>query len=83
MDYDHLDIFFQRTNTPTYKLAQLLVPVLSDITQNEFTFKDYFTFVNEILTQNNDLYMASLDVDALFTNIPSDETIDFCPQKIF
>ena len=37
--------------TPTYKLAKFLVPVLSDITQNEFTVKDSFTFVDEILTK--------------------------------
>ena len=69
--------------TPTYKLANFLVPVLSDITQNEFTVKDSFTFVDEILTQNSDLYMASLDVDALFTNISLDETIDICIKKFF
>ena len=68
--------------TPTYKLAKFLVPVLSDITQNEFTVKDSFTFVDEILTQNSDLYMASLDVDALFTNIALDETIDICVKKL-
>ena len=51
--------------TPTYKLAKFLVAAPSDITQNEFTVKDSFTFVDEILTQNSDLYMASLDFDAL------------------
>ena len=51
--------------TPTYKLAKFLLPVLSDITQNEFTVKDSFTFVDEILTQNSDFYLASLDVDVL------------------
>ena len=56
--------------TPTYKLPKFLVPVLSDITQNEFTVKGSFTFVDEILAQNSDLHIASLDVDALFTNIP-------------
>ena len=69
--------------TPTYKLAKFLVPVLSDVTQNEFIIKDSFTFVDEILTQNSDLYMASLDVDALFTNISLDETIDICIKKFF
>ena len=69
--------------TPTFTLAKFLVPILSDITQNEFTVKDSFTFVDEILTQNSDLYMASLDVDALFTNIPLDETIDICVKKLF
>ena len=27
--------------------------------------------------------MASLDVDALFTNIPLDETIDICVKKLY
>ena len=63
------------TGTLTYKLARFSVPLLSHITQNEFTVKDSFNFADEILTQNSDLYMASLDVDALFTNISLDETI--------
>ena len=69
--------------TSTHKLAKFLVPVLSNITQNEFTVKDSFTFVDDILTQNSDLYMASLDVDALFTNIPLNKTIDVCVKKLF
>ena len=69
--------------TLTYKLAKFLVPVLPDITQNEFTVKDSFPFVGETLTQNSDLYMASLDVDALFTNILLDKTIDICIKKLF
>ena len=36
-----------------------------------------------MLTQNSDIYMASLDADALFTNIPLDETIDICVKKLF
>ena len=43
---------------PIYKLTKFLVPVLSNITQNEFTVKDSFIFVDEILTQDSDLCMA-------------------------
>ena len=64
------------TDNPTYELAKFLVPILSDITQNEFTVKDSFAFVDELLTQGRDRCMVSLDVDALFTNIPLGETID-------
>ena len=74
---------FSTIGTPTYKLTNFLVPILSDITQNEFTVKDSFTFVDQILTQNSDVYMASLDVYALFTNILLDETIDICIKKLF
>ena len=69
--------------TPTYKLAKFLVTDLSDITQNEFTIKDSVTFVDGILTQNSDVYIASLDVDAIFTNIPVDKTIDIAVKKLF
>ena len=48
-----------------------------------FTVKDSFIFVDEILTQNSDLYMASLDVDTLFTNTPLDESIDIYLKKVF
>ena len=74
---------FSLVGTSTYKLAKFLVPILSDITQNESTVKDSFTFADEILTQDYDLYMASLDGDALFTNIPLDETTDICVKKLF
>ena len=80
MNYHHLDLFFQRLVPQD---INFLVPVLSDITQNEFTVKGSFTFVDEMLTQNSDLYMASLDVDVLFTNIPLDETTDICVKKLF
>ena len=59
--------------TPTYKLAKFLVPILSNITQNKFAVKDSFTFVDEQLTRDSDLYMASLDADAFFTNIRLDK----------
>ena len=56
--------------TPTYKLAKFLVPHLSKLTINEYTVKNSFSFFDEIILQNPNLYMASLDVDSLFTNIP-------------
>ena len=64
-------------------MAKLLVPVLSNITQNEFTVKDSFTFGDEILTQDSHLRMASFNADALFTNIPLDKTIDICINSLF
>ena len=69
--------------TPTYKIAKFLVPVLNCLTVNEFTIKDSFAFAKEIVDQNSSLFMASLDVDSLFTNIPLDETINICTESIF
>ena len=64
--------------TPTYNLAMFLVKILTPLTTNEFTVKDSFSFAEKIRNQDQTLFMASLDVDSLFTNIPLDETIDIC-----
>ena len=69
--------------TPTYNLAQLLVPILNPLTKNEYTVKDSFQFAEEICEQDATLSMGSLDVDSLFTNIPLDETIDICVNQLF
>ena len=47
------------------------------------TVKDSFTFDDEILTQDRDLCMASLFVDALFINIPLDESVNIWIKKLF
>ena len=68
--------FLSVIDTPAHKLAKVLVSILSDVTQNEFTLKDSFTFVDEILTRGSDFYMTGLDGDALFTNIRLDKIIE-------
>ena len=69
--------------TPQYALAKLLVPLLAPITSNEFSVKDSFSFAKEVVNQDSNLHMASLDVDSLFTNIPLQETIKFCVENLF
>ena len=56
---------------------------MSDITPNELTVKDSFTFVDEILAQHSGLDMVNLDVDSLFTNIILNETIDVSSSKYY
>ena len=68
---------------PTYKLAKFLLPFLTPLTQNEYTVTDSFHFAEEICKQDPNLYMASLDVDSLFTNIPLDKTIDICIDSLY
>ena len=69
--------------TPSYKLAKFLVPKLSSVTFNEFTVKDSFAFAEEIVYQDSKLFMGSLDVDSLFTNIPLEETINICTNLLY
>jgi len=69
--------------TPTYNLAKFLVPLLSEVTTNSYSVKDSFNFANEILSQNAEFHMASLDVDSLFTNIPLDEAVKICVERLY
>ena len=69
--------------TVSYNLAKFLVPILEPLTTNQYVCKDSFSFAAEVREQNPGLYMASFDVDSLFTNIPLDETIDICVKKLY
>jgi hypothetical protein len=60
-------------------MNQLLKP----FTTNQYTTKDSFAFATDINLQDSSLYMSSLDVDSLFTNIPLKETIKICSSLLF
>ena len=50
---------------------------------NEFNVKDSFEFAEEIAHQDSKLFMGSLDIDLLFTNIPLEETINICTNLLY
>ena len=56
---------------------------MSPLTTNEFTVKNSFDFAEEVVNYDHNLYMASLDVESLFTNIPLEETIKNCAKDLF
>ena len=70
-------------NTPSYKIAKFLVPMLSELTKNKYVSKDSFDFAQNVRNQNPELFMASFDIDSLFTNVPLEETIDISIKKLF
>ena len=70
-------------NTPNYLLAKFLNPILSALTINEFTAKNYFDFAEEVVNYDHNLYIASLNVEPLFTNITLQETIKNCVNDLF
>ena len=74
---------FSAIGTPTYNVATFLIPILKPLNTNDYTLKDTFQFSRDILNQNPNLFMASLDVDCLFTNIPLDETVNIIIEKLF
>ena len=69
--------------TSSYKLAKCLVPKLSLITFNEFTVKYFFAFAEEIVHQDSKLFMGSLDVNSLSTNIPLEENINLSTNLLY
>ena len=70
-------------NTPSYKLAKFLVPLLTPLTSNDSTIKDSFSFAEEVFSFDCAYYMTSFDMESLFTNIPLEETINICVDKLF
>ena len=69
-------------NTLGYNSAKFLIPILQPLIHNEFTIEDSFSFAKEIPTYDSSLYMSSLDVQFLFTNIPLNEAINNCISNL-
>ena len=69
--------------TCTCNTAKIFVPILKGFTSNEYTVRDSFSFCDEIEVQDNNLFMASFDIESLFTNIPLDEAINICGNNVF
>jgi hypothetical protein len=72
--------------TYNYKLAKFLVEILTPLLENnQIILKDTFDFVNKIsqLDTEIDVVMLSFDVESLFTNIPTLETIDIILNQIY
>ena len=64
-------------------MGNFFVPLLKPITSSNYTVKDFFDFAKDITQQSSNLFMASLDVDSLFTDVPFDETIEICVNELF
>ena len=82
---NNLPIFWRTLsaiNTLGNNIANFLIPILKSLTDNQFTVKNSFNFVKEIKTYDSLLYMASLDVESLFTNIPLTETMNSCVSDL-
>ena len=71
------------SQTPTYNLGKILVPILNPLTKIEYTVKDSFQLAEEICEQDRTLSMGSFDVDSLFTKVFLKETIDICLNQPF
>ena len=82
--FQHRPIF-AAYNTPNFNLAKFLVPILKPFTTNEYTVDNSLNFTSQLKNFSNtdNLYMASFDIENLYTNIPLSETIDICLKQLF
>ena len=53
-----------------------MTPILERLTHNQFIVKDSFSFAKEIAKYDSSLFMARLDAESLFTNIPLKEAMN-------
>ena len=69
--------------TYSYELAKYLVTILKPLCDNQYTVKDSFSFAQEINSLTLAHFMSSFDVSSLFTNVPLQETIEICLDKLY
>lgn len=71
--------------TYNYQLAKFLAEKLKPILEGEFMLKDTFDFVNKVskIEPGEDQTMASFDVESLFTNVPTLETIELILDAVY
>jgi len=72
--------------TYNYKLAKYLDKILKPLVPNEnYILKDTFDFVNKVsnIAHVENQHMVSFDVESLFTNIPTLETIEIILNRAF
>ena len=69
--------------TASYNLSKFLVPILICLVNGPYTIVNSFSFDKEVQRQDPTLVISSLDVDALFTSIPLDKTINILISQLF
>ena len=70
-------------NTPNYKIAKYISHLITPYSLNQYALTNSASLIPHILSQDSDLYMVSLDVTSLFTNVPLQATIQLILEKIF
>ena len=76
-------LYLSALQTPTYKFAKYLVPILEPLTNNKYPAKDSFNFATEIFEQYSSYFVRSLAINSRFTNILPEETIEICTNNRF
>ena len=69
----------------SHKISKFLVQLLKDITTSKSTIRNSYDFQESIcnFATPNNCFMVSYDITSLYTNIPIQETITICLNKLF
>ena len=73
-------------NSAQHKLAIFLNFQLEPVLKHysSYILKDSFSFVDQIKDiESNNNFIASFDVESLFTNVPLEEVIKFCIDMLY
>ena len=76
------ELFCQQSKHPLIIQQNFQFPSLNPL-KNYFTVKNSFEFSKKICEQNPEYFMASHDVESLFTNILLEETIKICCDSLY
>ena len=68
-----------------FQLSKAIIPYISHLASNEYTLNNSHDFATAIQKVNNadKLYMCSLDIVSLYTNIPVQESIELILNTIY
>lgn len=71
--------------TYNYELAKYLDGILKPLVNSKYMLNDTYDFVNKVslLDVEKNKYMVSFDVESLFTNVPTTETIEIILDLAF
>ena len=82
--FPKLRLIVSSIGTSNYNLARFLCDLLSTLAPNDYSCKNTFSFVSQIMNANlSKQFAVSYNVTSLFTNIPLQETIDIAINLIF
>ena len=72
--------------THSYNLSKFLVSLLTPLLTSPYILSDTFSFLEDLRNTDldtNNVFMASFDINSLFTHVPLDETIDIITNRAF
>ena len=75
--------YFIGNHNSLLQFSKIFRSLIEPITKNNLTVKNSFEFSIEICEQSPEYFMASLDVESLFTSIPLYETIKICCESLY